>query len=208
MKIAVFGATGMVGQTIIPKLLGQQAEVIAFGRNAWEKLTPVDGLQLVNGSVFNADEVTKALKGCTGVVSALGGGIDASDVTRSLGMKRITEAMKSQHISTIVAVGGMGVLQGADGKYLFEGEDFPEAYLPVSKEHAKAYEILRDSGLTYSFVCPPDIIDAPATGHYQVADLHMPDGAQYRINVGDLADFMVRELMLQAHVGQRIGISN
>lgn len=208
MKIAVFGATGMVGQAILPKLLAQQAEVVAFGRNALEKITPIDGLSVLNGSVFQISDVKKALQGCTGVISVLGGGIEANDITRSLGMKRIVEGMQAISIQTIVALGGKGVLPDAQGAYLFEGEDFPEIYIPVSREHARAYETLRDSKLTYSFVCPPDIKNQPATGQYLVANDQFPEGAQNQVAVGDLCDFMVKELMWQEHAGHRIGIGN
>jgi uncharacterized protein len=209
MKIVIFGATGMVGKQLVQQALFNGHEVRAFGRNVFTAGLPEDGkLELVQGALFDEGEVYNAIKGTDGVLSALGGGFDGVDKTRSLGMKNIIKQMNKAGVKRIVSIGGMGVLDGADGKLLLEGEDYPKQYIPVGQEHLKAYEQLAETGLDWTFVCPPDITDAAPTGTFYTAADTVPEPNNYKINSGDLALFMLKELEKREYVGKRVGISN
>jgi uncharacterized protein len=142
------------------------------------------------------------------VLSAIGGGIDGTDKTRSLGMKNIIKQMAKAGVKRIVAMGGMGVLDGDDEKMLLESPDYPAEYLAVGLEHKAAYEMLAVSGLDWTFVCPPAINNGAPTGIYHTAADHPPSPNQYRIGAGDLALFMLNELEQNGFVQKRVGISN
>jgi uncharacterized protein len=209
MNIIIFGATGMVGKQLVKQALFNGHHVKAFGRNVFTELNMEEkNLELIRGALFDEGEVSNAIKGCDAVLSALGGGFDGTDKTRTLGIKNIITQMKKNNVKRIVAIGGLGVLNFDEETLLLEKEDYPKEYLPVGLEHKKAYEYLNESGLDWTFVCPPNIINQEATGVFTTNANYPPNQNNYTINAGDLAMFMLNELGKNEYVKQRVGISN
>ena len=209
MKLIVFGATGMVGKQLVKQALYNGHTVKAYGRNVFtEDLPKDDNLELVQGALFDAGQVLKAIKGCDAVLSALGGSFDGTDKTRSLGMKNIVEQMEKAGNKRLVAVGGMGVLNADDESLLIDQDNYPQLFIPVGREHQKAFEYLKASDLDWTFVCPPDIINGEATGEFITNTDYPPIPNHYKILAGDLALFMLRELQKNEYVRHRVGISN
>jgi putative NADH-flavin reductase len=209
MIISIFGATGMVGKQLVKHALHQGHIVKAFGRNVhttdFEKN---DNLHIIQGAVFDQEQVYKTLKGSDGILSALGGASDGSEKTRSLGMKNIVAQMKKAGVKRIIAVGGMGVLEGENGEMIMENPTYPRQYIPVGIEHFKALEHLKDSSLDWTFIAAPDIENANATGLFQTSANQLPSSNKNKITAGDLALFMVNELKKNEFMHVRVGISN
>ena len=209
MTIIVFGATGMVGKQLVQQALFKGHTVKAFGRNVFSEYEPeTKNLELVKGALFDAGEVADAIKGCDAVLSALGGGFDGNDKTRTLGIKNIIAQMKKDNVQRIIAVGGMGVLNADEITLIVDTENYPKEMIPVSKEHQQVYEYLKESGLNFTFVCPPAIIDHEATGAFTTNADYLPEINNNTINAGDLALFMLNELEKNEYVKQKVGISN
>ena len=209
MQIIIFGATGMVGKQLVKQALHKGHQVKAFGRNVFTANLPKDDLlELVQGALFDEDQVYKAIRGCDAVLSSLGGDATGADVTRSLGMKNIVAQMQKAGVVRIVAVGGMGTLNADDETLVMDTPGYPVKFLPVSREHYKAYEYLKASNPDWTFVCPPDIINAEPTGDFITAADYPPNPNSNRINAGDLALFMLNELEKNEFVHHRVGISN
>lgn len=210
MNLIVFGATGIVGKQVVQQALFKQYHVKAFGRNVFTTDFLNDkNLQLIKGALFDENEVYNALKNCDNVISCLGGGFDETDKTRSLGIKNIIAQMKKSDVKRIIAIGGSGVLNAEEeNKLIMEEENFPVEYLPVSNEHKKAFEYLKESNLDWTFVCPPEIINTGPTGEFTTRADYPPISNNYKINAGDLALFMLNELEKNEYVNKRVGISN
>ena len=209
MKLIIFGATGMVGKRLVQQALFNGHQVKAFGRNVYTTDQPDSkDLELVQGALFDAGEVYNAIKGCDAVLSVIGGGMDGTDKARTLGMKNIIAQMQKAGVKRIIAIGGLGVLNAADDTLLIDGEDYPPEFVSVGKEHQKAWEYLKESGLDWTFVCPPNIIDEGPTGSYITSANYPPAPNNYRINAGDLAMFMLNELSKNEYIKERVGISN
>ncbi len=210
MIITIFGATGQVGKRLVQQALISGHQVKAFGRNVITAGFPEnDKLEMIPGTLFSEDSVFNAVKGSDIVLSALGGSFDGVDKTRSLGMKNIVTQMEKAGVKRIIAVGGMGVLDTEDSETLFmDTPAYPKQFLPVGKEHFQAYQTLLNSSLDWTFVGPPDLIDADASGKYHTASNTIPAENSYKINTGDLAMFMLKEAESNEYVQQRVGISN
>ncbi len=209
MIVTIFGATGMVGKHLVKIALHNGHTVRAFGRNVYtSELGEHERLQIIQGALFDEGQVRKAIKGSDAVLSALGGAFDGTDKTRSLGMKNIVAQMEKEGVKRIVAVGGKGVLDDANGELILESPAYPRQYIPVGVEHFKALEFLQQSTLDWTLVAPPDILDAEATGQYVTAATTLPSPNKDKINAGDLALFMVNELEKNAFTKQKVGISN
>ncbi len=209
MNLIIFGATGMVGKQLVQQALFMGHYVKAFGRNVFTTdYLQTENLELVQGALFDEGEVYRALKGCDAVLSALGGGFDGTDKTRSLGLKNIIAQMKKAGLKRIIAIGGMGVLNADEEKMLIDSDNYPPEFIPVGREHVKAYEFLKESNLDWTFVCPPDIQNEGPTGAYITNADYPPTPNNYKINAGDLAMFMLNELQKNEYVKLRVGISN
>jgi uncharacterized protein len=210
MKLTVFGATGMVGKQIVKHALAFNHTVKAFGRNV-ESLIDSDlnneNLIAVKGYVFDEDSVYDAIKGSDAVISALGGDFSGNDKTRSLGIKNIITEMQKAGIKRIVALGGIGILNAEDGTLLIDQPDYPKNYLPVAKEHLQAYLYLKESDLDWTIVGAPNILEEDATGGFITSTDYPPNPNKGKINAGDLALFMVDEIVKNSYIKDRVGIS-
>ena len=207
MKILIFGATGTVGQHLIDRAIAHGHDVRAFGRNVFEKLsTERDHLELFKGYLFTDSDIKKALKNMDAVLSAIGGSMDSGNRTRSLGMKKIVAQMEKRGPKRIIGIGGMGILQADEETLMKDSPEYPKKYKAVSEEHFKAYSHLAESNLDWTFVGAPEIMDAKKTGDFNVKKDYMPEGS-YRINAGDLAEFMVTELKDNMFLKCRVGIA-
>ena len=209
MKLIVFGATGMVGKQLVQQALFKKNNVKAFGRNVYTTdYLETENLELVQGALFDEGEVYNAIKDCDAVISAIGGSMDGTDKTRTLGMKNIIKQMQKAGVKRIIAIGGMGVLNADENSLLVDKDDYPAEYKAVGLEHKKAFELLKESGLDWTFVSPPNIINEGPTGSYVTKADYPPDENKYKINAGDLAMMMLNELEKNEFVKHRVGISN
>jgi putative NADH-flavin reductase len=209
MNIIIFGATGMVGKQLVQQALFNKHHVKAFGRNVYTTdYLETENLQLVQGALFDEGEVYNAIKGCDAVLSSIGGSVDGTDKARTLGMKNIIKQMHKAGVKRIVAIGGLGVLNADETSLLVDKDDYPPEYKAVGLEHKKAYELLNESGLDWTFVCPPNIINEGPTGSYITKADYPPEENKYKINAGDLAMMMLNELEKNEYLKHRTGISN
>jgi putative NADH-flavin reductase len=209
MNLIIFGATGMVGKQLVKQALHMGHHVKAYGRNVFTADLPESNeIEIIQGTLFNENQIFKAIKGCDAVLSALGGSFDGTDVTRSLGMKNIVTQMQKAKVQRIIGIGGIGILNADADTLIMDTPDFTPEYIPVNLEHFKAYNFLKASTLKWTFVCPPDIIDAAVTGDYSTNADYPPVKNKFRINSGDLAMFMLKELTGNEYVQHRVGISN
>jgi uncharacterized protein len=211
MVITVFGATGQVGRRIVDMALAQGNHVRAFGRNIEsliDKDIADDMFEAIKGHVFDEKEVYEAVKGADAVLSALGGARDGSDKTRSLGIKNIIAQMQKAVAKRVIAVGGMGSLKSDEHEYIMNSPDYPSVFMPGSQEHLQAYQYLKRSGLEWTFIGAPDILDMDADGKYTTNAEYPPATGINRINAGNIADFMLKEIIERRYLQLRVGISN
>ncbi len=209
MKLIIFGATGMVGKQLVQQALFNGDHVRAFGRNVYTTdYLQTENLLLVQGALFDETEVFNAINGCDAVLSAIGGASDGTDKARTLGMKNIIKQMQKAGVKRIVGIGGLGVLNASENSLLVDQNDYPAKFKAVGLEHKKAFELLRESDLNWTFVCPPDIINEGPTGHFVTNADYPPEQNNYKIYAGDLALFMLNELVKNEFVKHRVGISN
>lgn len=210
MKITVFGATGMVGRKLVAQSLAKGFTVNAFGRNV-EELIDKDNrdkqLNAIKGYVFDEKNVRNAIENVDAVISVLGGAIDGTDKSRSLGMKNIIKQMEDSGIKRIIALGGMGVLNADDDHYILDTQAYPEEFKTVGQEHLLAYLYLQESSLDWTFVCAPAILNEDGNRHYTTKADYLPEPNHHEISAGDLSDFMLKEIRERKYVHHRVGIS-
>lgn len=205
MNVIVFGSTGRTGKLLLHEALEAGHLVTAFARNPDQVGIKHTRLRLFQGDATRQADVEEALAGQDAVFFAVGTDLGQTNL-RQTAMMNIIAGMKKNGVHRLIGIGGMGILQANEEKMIFETPGFPEEYLPVSRDHNAAYNHLMDSGLDFSFFCPPMISDGPKTGHYVTEDSYPPKG-RVQITTGDLADAMVKELASPRYSGKRVGIT-
>ncbi len=105
MQITIFGANGKVGRKVVAKLLEQGHLVVAFVHSE-SRLTPNPHLNIIQGDVRSASDVSAALKGSDAVISTMGSwGTKSKDILEK-GMEVIIPAMESAKIKRIISLTG------------------------------------------------------------------------------------------------------
>ncbi|WP_322053735.1 NAD(P)-dependent oxidoreductase [Paraburkholderia bannensis] len=196
LKIALFGATGMVGARIAAEAARRGHQVSALVRQP-ERVAAGPNVTAAKVDLLDAAQVAAAVRGHDVVASAyappmsqLGDLQTASralvDGTRAAGLKRL------------VVVGGAGSLEVAPGKQLVDTEGFPDAYKPIALAHRDALAYYRTvADLDWTFFAPAALI-APGerTGAFRTgANTLIADAnGDSRISAEDYAVAFVDEL--------------
>ncbi|MCC8352791.1 NAD(P)-dependent oxidoreductase [Bacillus sp. AF23] len=205
MKIALFGATGRVGQAFL-RLAGtnEQLDIYALIRSSNDKLgLPKE--RIVIGNARCREDVKEVMKDAEIVISCLG--TDGDD-TLSAAMTHILAIMQEQHIKRLITIGTAGILNSRcePGKYRFETNESKRKLTRAAKEHAKVYDMLRDSPLDWTMICPTYLPDGEAAGDYRAERNVLPAEGK-KITVGDTAAFLYHELLTGDYIGCRVGLA-
>ncbi|WP_276729831.1 SDR family oxidoreductase [Bacillus sp. (in: firmicutes)] len=205
MKIALFGASGRVGQAFIKQAAAdEQFDIYALARSQPAEL-PLPKDRVVIGNARCREDVRRVIKDAEIVISCLG--TDGND-TLSAAMAHILAIMREEHIERLITIGTAGILDSRyePGKFRFETNESKRRQTRAAKEHAKVYEMLKDSSLDWTIICPTYLPDGTATGVYRAERNVLPEGGT-SITVGDTADFLYRELVTGEYVGYRAGLA-
>jgi uncharacterized protein len=196
LKIALFGATGMIGSRIAAEALARGHEVTAIARNP----RPVEGvpaLTVVAGDLFDTAASAALIKGFDVIASAYGPAHDdASKATQAA--RSLVALSRAAGVKRVVAVGGAGSLEVAPGKQLVDTEGFPQAYKAVALAHREGLSYYRTANdVDWTFFAPAAMIAPGArTGTFRTgADtLIVAANGDSKISAEDYAIAFVDEI--------------
>ena len=209
MRITLFGATGRTGRRVAEYALADGHDVTAFVRDPARLATSHARLHLAVGDVLDPVAVSAAVEGSDAVISTLGGaGLDDPGHTLSEGMRNVVAGMRAGGVGRVLAVAGSGVLDAPDGRGGLRGEapGFPAMFRAINAEHMGTWRALRESGLRWTLVCCPDLLDGERTGRFRREPDRLPAGGT-RISVEDTAAFLLEQVASTEFVGKRVGIA-
>lgn len=196
MRIAVIGATGMIGSRIVAEARDRGHEVTGATRSG------TGGTMVLDGG--DAAAVAAAVSGHTAVVLAVAPPRDGSDVPSALvGVGRaVIDGLRAAGVRRLVVVGGAGSLQVAPGVRMIDnirGTDIPEVYKQQALAQVALLELITaEAGdLEWTYVSPPAQIEpGQRTGVFRVGgDQLLVDGdGQSRVSAEDYAAGVVDEL--------------
>ncbi len=206
MRLTIFGGTGRVGRRLLEYAARDGHTIRALVRDP-AKLPAGLGGQAVMGDVTDPQAVLRALEGSEVALSALAGaGLQDPGTTLSTGMRNIVAGMKRLGMRRVLAVAGGGILDSPNGGLRSEQPTFPKVFLPTNREHRGTWDALKDSGLDWTLVCCPDIVEGELTRTYRLAADLMPEGGK-KISVEDVAGFMLQQMALTPYIRRRVGIA-
>lgn len=192
MKIAVFGATGRVGSSIVRQALEAGHKVAVYARPASvERLPP--GVEVHEGELDDAKAISKCVTGADMVLSGLGARKNSADQVPMLvgAYQRICAAMAEAGIKRLVVISGSGT-RLPDEPVSF-GRSILRTIMKLFDRHKlraneEAAAVILGTQLEWVIVRPPMIKNGDPTGKRE-ANLKTTPSMQ--ITVGDVAGFML-----------------
>jgi putative NADH-flavin reductase len=196
MKIAIFGATGKVGQHLVDQALERGDEVTAFVRDPSSKLTMQrhERLKVVQGDVQNPKDVEQAVIGTDAVLSALGHTKTSSKNVLTEGIKNIVAAMNKHGVRRLVSLTGAGVRDPKDEPKLIDkiiGSLLKFVQRDLLEDAIGHARVIQQSGLDWVIVRAPVANEGEKKGEYRVGYVGKESGT--RLSRADLADFMLKQ---------------
>lgn len=205
MNILVFGATGRVGSQIVTYALHDGHHVTVLVRTPEKIQINNEHLTIVQGNVLNKDDIVRAMHGTDVVISALN-----TDGTKTLSesMPLIIEAMENEGIKRIITVGTAGILQSriAPNSLRYQSSESKQKSTRAAKEHHKVYDMLKQSNLKWTIVCPTYLPNGERIGKYRINQDFLPEGGA-EISVQDTAEFTFKQIKASDHIKSRVGIA-
>lgn len=205
MNILILGATGRVGGHIVDYALHDGHHVTAFVRTPEKIQINNENLTIIQGNVLKARDIVRALNGIDVVISALS--TDGA-TTLSESMPHIIEAMENEGIQRIITIGTAGILQSRTTPNLlrYQSNESKRKLTRAAEEHHQVYDMLKQSSLEWTIVCPTYLPDGESIGEYRVErDLLPVDGV--KIYVPDTAEFTYKQIESKNYIKSRVGIA-
>ena len=153
MKVAIIGATGFVGSTILNEISNRNHDVTAIARNPKSD----EKTNWVKADVFNAAELAETLKGNDVVISAYNSGWTNPNIYDDFiaGSKSIQEAVKKSGVKRFITIGGAGSLFVAPNVQAVDTPDFPKEYHAGASAARDYLNILKEEkDLDWAFFSP------------------------------------------------------
>jgi len=186
LKIVIFGATGGTGRLLVEQALAQGHIVTAFDRSAAGFTIEHPNLTLVQGDVFNQEQVDAAVAGQ-----------DVAPVC-STGTEHIVAAMQKAGVKRFICQSAF-VVAALDGERREVPWVLPVAlsFSPKTKtmfaDKVRQEQIVQQSELDWIIVRPARLTDGPKTGAYK-SGAPMSIGLNSKINRADVADFILKQV--------------
>ena len=201
MKIALFGASGMIGSRVTTEAADRGLDVTAITRTGDE----VPGAaQSLKGDMGDADFIRQVVADHDVIVSTTGPSRTGGPHDEWL--KALETIAQSSGDKRIFVVGGAGSLFVGD-TMLKDTDGFPEAYKPESETGTMALELMRAGSYSpWTLISPaPEIGPGERTGAYRT-ELETPAGDS--ISAEDFAVAMVDEIVDPKHIDARFTVAN
>jgi uncharacterized protein len=207
MKLALFGAGGMIGTRILAEALQRGHAVTVVTRHPEKFPAAPRRVIVLRGDVLEPGDVAAAVQRHDAVVSAVGPGPDTI-----LGAARaLLEGLTRAGVKRLVVVGGAGSLEVAPGVLLFQTPHFPVEFEEIARAHADALHVFRrNDTLDWTVVSPPaEIAPGTRSGRYRLGgdQLLTDDRGASRIAAEDYAAAILDEVEKPRHLRQRFTVA-
>ncbi|USK31210.1 SDR family oxidoreductase (plasmid) [Bacillus sp. CMF21] len=205
MNILILGATGRVGSQIVTYALHDRHHVTVLVRTPEKIQINSENLTIIQGNVLNKNDIVRAMHGIDVVISALN---TDGTTTLSESMPLIIKAMENEGIKRIITIGTAGILQSRTTPTVirYQSSESKRKSTRAAEEHHKVYDMLKQSTLDWTIVCPTYLPDGEREGQYRIERNFLPEGGM-KISVSDTAEFTYRQIESSDYVQSRVGIA-
>ena len=212
-KIALIGASGLVGSAILKESLQRGHMVTAIVRNPDKIKLEDPNLLIRKGDVLSEQSVPELISGADVVISAYNPGWTnpniAEETTRAY--NSIIGGVKKAKIPRLLIVGGAGSLYVAPEKRLMDTGVIPQSFMPAIEALADVFYDLQkeEKEIDWAFFSPAgNIAPGERTGKFRLGkdNLIVDPKGESNISVEDYAVAMLNEVEAPEHHRERFTI--
>jgi len=210
MKIAIFGAKGMIGQRILQEALERGHEVTVVLRDPGSYQPTNEKVRAIQGDATDSESVATAVAGQDAVIASIAPGQQENPEMWVDAAHALIAGLTKAEVSRLLIVGGAGSLEVAPGLKLFDSPDFPAAWKDMAKALGAALEVYRTADLDWTFFSPAIFIQpGERFGKFRIGkdQVLFDEQGQSRISAEDFAVAMLDELEKPEHLRQRITVA-
>ena len=212
MKIALFGATGHLGQGILHEALSRGYDVVAVVRDPSRLTQHNDKLKVVTGDVAQPASWLNAVRGADAVVASLSARRDGNPESVPANAGVFLDNLPKAGVKRLLWVGGAGSLEVAPGVKVIDDPHFPDAWKPEAIAQSKALDMFRASkaDVDWTYISPAALIeDGERSGKYRVGgdQLLVDANGVSRITVPDYAVALLDRIEKHDALRQRITVA-
>jgi len=209
MKLALFGATGLTGPSVLREALARGHHVQALARRPEAITTTHERLTVLRGDALNAADVEACVAGCDAVLHCLGiggrgDGRPTTLVSESVAL--LLPIMQAKGVKRLVVMSNLGA--GGSGPWWMRKIAIPllvRWLAPIVADKDRMEAILQASGVEWIAPRFPAIVDGPAKPLRTSADGR---GIGFKITTGSCATFMLDQLADSPHLRATPSVSN
>lgn len=205
MHVCVIGASGRLGNLITRNLLEKNVNVHVLVRNVnkFKFQTKVNKLEI--GSALDMTSIRNAMEGCEAVISVLGEKTFWKPFTvLSDSVKIQIKVMNDLNIKRWIGVGHGLILDHQEGGLIGE-HGIPTILENIYADKKKEYEIVKESDLDWTIICPKYVPTGEKTGNYVMIEDYLPENGD-SVSSEDVADAVVKILIENNFIKKRVGI--
>lgn len=211
MKVALIGASGMVGSAIRDEALARGHQVTAIVRHP-EKITVKNPLLVIKQGDVLEGKVNELVRGNDAVVSAYNPGWSnpgiADDTIKAY--NAIIDGVKKAGLRLLV-VGGAGSLEASPGVQLIDTMQVPDLIrAAILALREVLYTLRKEAELDWTFLSPAaNFVPGTRTGKFRLGkdQVVKDENGNSNISVQDYAVAMVDELEKPQHSRQRFTLA-
>jgi putative NADH-flavin reductase len=145
----------------------------------------------------SVDQIAAITANAEAVISAYNPSQNDTDALISVTERQIAAVQQNGAKARLIIVGGAGLLEVAPGVSLIDSGHLPAAYLPIAVSHQKAFQVLKSSGINWTYFSPAAFFEpGERTGKFRLGHTELISDAnhQSRISMEDYAIALVDEL--------------
>ena len=212
MKLAIIGATGWIGSTLVAEAQSRGHDVIAIARDSDEIAASAVEKRSLDLTAGDSASIAAAVAGADLVIASIGGRAAGNHEIVAASAQRLLSELPAAGVNRLLWVGGAGSLEVAPGVTLLSLPEFPQAYKDEATAQGEALAVFRNShsAVNWTFISPAaEIFPGERSGNYRTGGDSLVSDAEgnSRISVQDYAVAMIDEAENNAHPKQRIGVA-
>lgn len=208
--IALFGGSGATGKALLAHAARKGLKVRALARKASAISAVSERVEVLEGSLTNADDVSSTLQGCSAAICVFGPRPPYNDIFCEQATITIVAAMQRLGVRRLVCQTGGMIGDYAANRTLpfrFMTDTFNHREPRLVADRAGQESVVRQSGLKWTIVKPPRLTDGAAKGTWE-AGTFIRLGLLSSISRHDLAEFLLAEAVSPQYAGQAVFIRN
>ena len=209
MRLTIFGPTGRTGRHLVQQALAAGHELTAYARTPSKLDLHHERLAVIQGDVYEAEKVAAAVAQADAVLSVLGPTRHGPKDVMAVGLQNIVAGMKQHGLRRLIVTTGAGVPAPQDRPTLINNiiSFLLKLISPdVLADSLRGIQIVRDSGLDWTVVRAPMLVENPKVTNYHVGFLGPKMGRT--LSRANFADFMLKQLEADTYLHQMPLVTN